>query len=44
MPNVNLDSQFIRQADCPEDKKKMDYYDNAITGFILEVRSSGGKT
>ncbi len=44
MPNVNLDSQFIRQAGCPEDKKKIDYYDNAITGFILEVRSSGGKT
>lgn len=43
MPNVNLDAMFVRNAVCPE-KGKIDYYDNSITGFILEVRSSGGKT
>ena len=43
MPNVNLDAAFARTVACPE-KGKIDYYDNAITGFILEVRSSGGKT
>jgi len=44
MPNVNLDAVFVRNAVCPEGKGKIDYYDNSITGFILEVRSSGGAT
>ena len=44
MPNVNLDAQFVRGAVCLEGRGKTDYYDNAITGFILEVRSTGGKT
>ena len=43
MPNVNLDATFVRAVTYPE-KGKIDYYDNAITGFILEVRSSGGAT
>lgn len=44
MPNVNLDAQFVRDAVCLEGRSKTDYYDNAITGFILEVRATGGKT
>lgn len=44
MPNVNLDAQFVRDAVCQEGRGKTDYYDNAITGFILEVRATGGKT
>lgn len=44
MPHANLDAQFVRNAVCPEGKSKVDYYDTAITGFILEVRASGGKT
>ena len=43
MPKANLDANFVRTVACPE-KGKVDYYDNAITGFILEVRSTGGKT
>ena len=43
MPNANLDAAFVRSVACPE-KGKIDYYDNAITGFILEVRCAGGKT
>ena len=43
MPKATLDAAFVRTIACP-DKGKIDYYDNAITGFILEVRSSGGKT
>ena len=43
MPKANLDATFVRTVACPE-KGKIDYYDNAITGFILEVRSTGGKT
>lgn len=44
MPSTTLDSQFVRTAACPEGKSKVDYYDTAITGFILEVRSTGGMT
>ena len=44
MPNVNLDTQFVRHAVCLEGRSKTDYYDNAITGFILEVRATGGMT
>jgi len=44
MPHANLDAHFVRNAICPEGKSKVDYYDTAITGFILEVRASGGKT
>src|ERR1035437_227039 len=44
MPNVNLDAACGRNAVCPEGKSKINFFDNAITGFILEVRSTGGKT
>jgi integrase len=44
MPSVKLDSFFVQTAFCPEGKSKIDYYDSAITGFILEVRESGGRT
>ena len=44
MPKVNLTSAFVAQASCPEGRSKIDYYDTSITGFILEVRKSGGKT
>lgn len=44
MPHENLSSSFVNTIVCPPGKAKADYYDNTITGFILEVRSSGGKT
>jgi integrase len=44
MAKVNLDAIFVRNATCEAGKGKTDYYDTSITGFILEVRSSGGKT
>ncbi len=44
MPNADLDAAFVRQAVCEEGKVKTDYYDNAITGFLLECRATGGKT
>lgn len=43
MPSTDLNATFVKNVNCPE-KGKIDYYDNAITGFILEVRSSGGMT
>ncbi len=44
MPIVKLSAQFVREAVCPPGKSKVDYYDSALKGFILEARSSGGKT
>jgi integrase len=44
MPVVSLSAEFVRTVVCPEGKAKENYYDTAITGFILEVRSTGGKT
>ncbi|MCT9812289.1 site-specific integrase [Acidovorax sp. Be4] len=44
MPIVQLSAQFVREASCPPEKGKVDYYDSAIKGFILEARPSGGKT
>ena len=44
MPVVKLSAQFVRDASCPPEKAKVDYYDSAIKGFILEARSSGGRT
>jgi len=42
--HATLSSTFVSTAACPTGKAKTDYYDNTITGFILEVRTSGGKT
>ncbi|WP_257540719.1 site-specific integrase [Sphingobium sp. CFD-1] len=39
-----LDAAFCRDAECLKARGHMDYYDSAITGFVLETRPSGGKT
>jgi integrase len=44
MPITTLSAEFVRNAKCPEGKPKENFYDSSITGFILEVRSTGGKT
>ncbi len=44
MPKQKLDQTFCFIAHCPEGKTKETYYDTIVTGFVLEVRSSGGKT
>jgi integrase len=44
MPTVALSASFVRQAACPEGRKKADYFDSGQRGFMLEVRCSGGKT
>lgn len=44
MPNADLSAAYVASAVCPEGRSKIDYYDNAITGFVLEVRRTGGKT
>ena len=44
MPKQKLDAQFCLLAQCNPGSKRTDYYDTAITGFVLECRASGGKT
>ena len=44
MPSVTLDSNVVKTSVCPAGKGRLDLYDTAISGFILEVRSSGVKT
>lgn len=44
MPKASLDASFCLLAYCEEGKKKTDYWDTTITGFVLEVRPNGGKT
>lgn len=44
MPKRKLDAAFVQLAHCPEGKKKVDFWDTTISGFVLECRASGGKT
>jgi integrase len=44
MPKANLDYAFVATAECQPGKAKTDYYDQTVTGFVLECRSSGGGT
>jgi hypothetical protein len=44
MPIATLDAAFCAAAECPTRKRKVDYYDKELKGFVLEVRSSGGKS
>lgn len=44
MPTATLSASVVNSAECPPGRGKLDIYDTAIPGFILEVRSSGGKT
>jgi Arm DNA-binding domain len=44
MPTIRLSPGFVRRVSCPSGLKKIDYFDTTTRGFMLEVRSSGGKT
>jgi integrase len=44
MSAVALSSAFVRRAECPSGRRKVDFFDRGQRGFLLEVRSSGGKT
>ena len=44
MPKARLDATFCLTARCEDGKRKTDYYDTVITGLVLEVRSSGGRS
>lgn len=44
MPKAHLTAAFVANAGCEVGKNKTDWYDQTVTGFVLECRSSGGKT
>ena len=44
MPKIQLSASVALAAVCEPGKRKTDYWDTITTGFVLEVRSSGGKT
>lgn len=44
MPRVQLTPAFVKTAICPADRKKIDFFHLGQRGFMVEVRSSGGKT
>lgn len=44
MPVVALDAKLVRDAVCPADKLKLDLYSDTVTGFVAEIRKTGGKT
>lgn len=44
MPVTQLSAQVCQAATCIEGRSKTDFYDTLISGFVLEVRNTGGKT
>jgi len=44
MPRQNLTPKFVTNPPKPTDKPKTDYFDTQVSGFLLEVRSSGKAT
>jgi integrase len=44
MPSIALDANVVRTTECPIGKTRVDLYDTVIPGFIVEIRSTGGKT
>jgi integrase len=44
MPLAVLSREFVKSLKCPPGRKKVDFFDLSQRGFMLEVRSSGGRT
>ena len=44
MPKVFLKKSFVDSPPLPTDKPKIQYFDEKLTGFILEVRRNGKAT
>jgi len=44
LPKAFLTSAFVRQSVCLPGARRVDYFDESVPGFMLEVRCSGGKT
>lgn len=44
MPTEKITPTLVKLAYCREGKNRTDYFDNAISGFVLEVHPNGKKT
>jgi integrase len=44
MSRLAITAKSVRHATCPAEREKLDIFDTAQKGFLLEVRSSGRKT
>ncbi len=44
MPKLTLTHSSALLAQCEPGKRKTDFYDDTVTGFVLECRSGGGRT
>ena len=44
MPKLTLSHSTALLARCEPGRRKVDFYDDTVTGFVLECRASGGKT
>lgn len=44
MALVALNSQFVKSAQCPDGRRKIEYFDTNCKNLSLEVRAAGGKT
>ena len=44
MPHANLSAKFVCAATCPQDKRKIEFIDNSLEGFFIEVLATGIKT
>ncbi len=44
MPKIDLKASFVRHCECPTGARRVDFFDTAVPGFLLEVRCTGGKT
>lgn len=39
-----MSATFVRHCECPVGARRIDFFDIALPGFLLEVRCTGGKT
>ena len=44
MPKVNITNEFVKRIKLPTSKVKEQYFDSELTGFMLEIKSTGNKT
>ncbi len=44
MPKATLSAAMCATAHCPPGRRRVDYWDSQVPGFVLSVRANGGKT
>jgi len=44
MAKILFTPTFVKSTSCPPGKRKVEYYDERVPNFVLEIRGTGGKT